>query len=400
MLKVNVEPIALRLLNNRTVHSDYLRLTQEQTVILRKVVEQGKSQNPLNNSLDHASKYTNRIQELLILIRQTCPSINNSTQSQEKDTVIRKLKERFKSLSGNVNKDKVKKDIEEIETINIKLDHRVSKLIAKNEHLKETYKKLYVSIKPTRVRSKEQSDALNNQVNLKSLEISDLNENLQEQGLIVAPLRDELRKLKGKAIVENAVITHTIDPEMLKVDVEPIAPRFSSKPAASTGLPSSITVDQDPPSLSNTQTTPKTQSLVNSNNVEEENHDLDVAHMNNDPFFGVEESPKTPTFHDDPLHESLHEDSTSQGSPLKMVQTYTPFESLGRWTKDHPIANVIGDPSRSASTRKQLQTDVMWCFYDGFLTLVEPKNFKQVMTELSWIDAMQEEIPEFEWLQV
>ncbi|GJY68161.1 retrovirus-related pol polyprotein from transposon TNT 1-94 [Tanacetum coccineum] len=57
-------------------------------------------------------------------------------QSQEKDTVIRKLKERIKSLSVNMNEDKVKNDIEEIETINIVLDHRVSKLIAENEHLK------------------------------------------------------------------------------------------------------------------------------------------------------------------------------------------------------------------------------------------------------------------------
>ncbi|GJT96496.1 retrovirus-related pol polyprotein from transposon TNT 1-94 [Tanacetum coccineum] len=43
-----------RLLNNRTTHSDYLRHTQEQATILREVVEQGKSQNPLNNSLDSA----------------------------------------------------------------------------------------------------------------------------------------------------------------------------------------------------------------------------------------------------------------------------------------------------------------------------------------------------------
>nr|GEZ16059.1 integrase, catalytic region, zinc finger, CCHC-type, peptidase aspartic, catalytic [Tanacetum cinerariifolium] len=79
MLKVDVEPIAPRLLNNRTAHSNYLRLTQEQAAILREVVEQGKSQNPLNNSLDHACKYTKRIQELLILIKQTFPSINNSS---------------------------------------------------------------------------------------------------------------------------------------------------------------------------------------------------------------------------------------------------------------------------------------------------------------------------------
>ncbi|GKC74102.1 retrovirus-related pol polyprotein from transposon TNT 1-94, partial [Tanacetum coccineum] len=79
MLKIDVEPIAPRLLNNRTAHSDYLRHTQEQAAILREIVEQGKSQNPLNNSLDSACKYTKRIQELLIIIRQTCPSINNSS---------------------------------------------------------------------------------------------------------------------------------------------------------------------------------------------------------------------------------------------------------------------------------------------------------------------------------
>ncbi|GKF25995.1 hypothetical protein Tco_0081889 [Tanacetum coccineum] len=72
-----------------------------------------------------------------------------------------------------------------------------------------------------------------------------------------------------------------------------------------------------------------------------------------------------------------------------MRQIHTLFEHLGRWTKDHPVANVIGDPSHSVSTRKQLETDAMWCYFDAFLTLVEPKNFKQAMTEPSWIDAMQ-----------
>ncbi|GJT30922.1 retrovirus-related pol polyprotein from transposon TNT 1-94 [Tanacetum coccineum] len=115
---------------------------------------------------------------------------------------------------------------------------------------------------------------------------------------------------------------------------------------------------------------------------------------------GFEESPKTPTFHDDPLNESPNEDSTSQGSSSNVRQIHTPFEHLGRWTKDHPIANVIGDPSRSVSTRKQLETDAMWCYFDAFLTSVEPKNFKQAMTEPSWIDAMQEEIHEFERLEV
>ncbi|GJS62944.1 retrovirus-related pol polyprotein from transposon TNT 1-94 [Tanacetum coccineum] len=150
-------------------------------------------------------------------------------QSQEKDTVIKKLKEKIKSLSGKMNEDKIKKDLEEIETINIELDHRVSKLIAENEHLKQTYKQLYDSIKPARIRSKEQCDDLINQVNLKSAEISDLNASLQEQVLVITALKDDLRKLKGKALVDNDVTKHPSDPEMLKIDMEPITPKLLNK---------------------------------------------------------------------------------------------------------------------------------------------------------------------------
>ncbi|GJR67870.1 hypothetical protein Tco_0013935 [Tanacetum coccineum] len=128
-------------------------------------------------------------------------------QSQEKDTVINKLIERIKSLIGNMNEDKVKKDIEEIETINIELYHRVSKLIAENEHLKQTYKQLYDSIKPKPIRSKEQCDAL-------------------EKDLVIIALKDELRKLKGKDLADNVVAKKAIAPEMLKIDVEPITPKL------------------------------------------------------------------------------------------------------------------------------------------------------------------------------
>nr|GEU92907.1 retrovirus-related Pol polyprotein from transposon TNT 1-94 [Tanacetum cinerariifolium]GEU92909.1 retrovirus-related Pol polyprotein from transposon TNT 1-94 [Tanacetum cinerariifolium] len=54
----------------------------------------------------------------------------------------------------------------------------------------------------------------------------------------------------------------------------------------------------------------------------------------------------------------------------------------------------------TVSTRKQLQTDVMWCYFDAFLTSVEPKDFKEAVLESSWIEAMQEEMHEFERLQV
>nr|GEW37494.1 hypothetical protein [Tanacetum cinerariifolium] len=122
-------------------------------------------------------------------------------QSQEKDMVIKKLKERIKSLSGNMNEDKIKKDIGEIETINIKLDHRVSKLIAENEHLKQTYKQLYDSIKTTRIQSKEQCDALIAQINAKFVENLDLNAQLQEKVFAITALKEELRKLKEKSVI-------------------------------------------------------------------------------------------------------------------------------------------------------------------------------------------------------
>nr|GEX19106.1 hypothetical protein [Tanacetum cinerariifolium] len=164
-------------------------------------------------------------------------------------------------------------------------------------------------------------------------------------------------------------------PEVITLSAEVVVP----EPAASTGSPSSTTVDQDAPLPSNSQTTPETQTPIISDDVEEDNHNLYVAHMNNDPIIGVQESPKTLTFYD----ASLHEGSTSQESSSNIRQTHTLFESLGRWTKDHLIANVIGHLSRSVSTRKKLKTDAMWCFFDAFLTTVELKKFKQAMTEPS-----------------
>ncbi|GKC28291.1 integrase, catalytic region, zinc finger, CCHC-type containing protein [Tanacetum coccineum] len=132
----------------------------------------------------------------------------------------------------------------------------------------------------------------------------------------------------------------------------------------------STSIDQDAPSISIPSSQEHEQSLIISQ--------------------GFEESLKTPTFQDDPLNESPNEDLTSQGSSSNIRKIHTPFEHLGRWTKDHPIANVIGDPSPSVSMRKQIETDAIWCYFNAFLTSVEPKNFKQAMTEPSWIDPMQE----------
>ncbi|GJZ06642.1 retrovirus-related pol polyprotein from transposon TNT 1-94 [Tanacetum coccineum] len=171
--------------------------------------------------------------------------------------------------------------------------------------------------------------------------------------------------------------------------IAPIAEVVALEPAASTDSPSSTTVDQDAPSLSNSQTTPETQSSVIPNDVEEDNHDLDVAHMINDPFFGI------------PIPENNSEASSSSDVIPTVVHTATPnSEHVTKWTKDHPLENIIGELEGPVSTRLQLYEQALFCYYDAFLTSVEPKNYKDALTQACWIEAMQEELHEFERLEV
>ncbi|GJY57706.1 retrovirus-related pol polyprotein from transposon TNT 1-94 [Tanacetum coccineum] len=130
--------------------------------------------------------------------------------------------------------------------------------------------------------------------------------------------------------------------------IAPIAEVVAPDPAASTGSPSSTTVDQDVPSHKNVS---KTSSL----------------------------SDVIPTIvHTTPLN-SKH---------------------VTKWKKDHPLDNIIGELERPVSTRLQLYEQALFCYYDAFLTSVEPKNYKDALTQACWIEAMQEELNEFERLEV
>nr|GEW30060.1 hypothetical protein [Tanacetum cinerariifolium] len=155
-------------------------------------------------------------------------------QVQEKDTVILKLKEKLKSFSGDVKDRKVKREVEEIETLNLELDHKVTKLAAENEHLKQTYKQLFDSIKSLCVQSKEHCDELINKVNLKSVKVSYLNASLQEKVLVITALKEQLNTLKGKAVLTEAVSLKPIEPTLLQVDVAPLVPKLRKNRTAHT----------------------------------------------------------------------------------------------------------------------------------------------------------------------
>nr|GFC65234.1 integrase, catalytic region, zinc finger, CCHC-type, peptidase aspartic, catalytic [Tanacetum cinerariifolium] len=141
-------------------------------------------------------------------------------------------------------------------------------------------------------------------------------------------------------------------PSVVNQAPEAIAPIVEVIPlinADSTGSPSSTTVEQDAPFTSNSPTPTETQSSVIPQDVGDDNLDIEVAHMGNDPLFGV------------------------------------------------PILEVTSAP---VSTRLQLYEQALFCYYDAFLTSVEPKTYKEALTQSCWIEAMQEELNEFKRLEV
>nr|GFC57509.1 hypothetical protein [Tanacetum cinerariifolium] len=148
-----------------------------------------------------------------------------------------------------------------------------------------------------------------------------------------------------------------------------IAPIIKVTPpvnADSTGSPSSTTVEQDAPSTN-----------------------MEVAHMRSDPLFGI------------PIPEVNSDQSITPASPQAIVQTDHPLpHHNNKWTKDHPLNNIIGQLDRLVSTRLQLYEQALFCYYDAFLTSVEPKTYKEALTQSCWIEAMQEGLNEFERLEV
>ncbi|GKD36516.1 retrovirus-related pol polyprotein from transposon TNT 1-94, partial [Tanacetum coccineum] len=109
-------------------------------------------------------------------------------QLQAKDTTICKLKEHIKSMKENDKEEKVKHEMNEIETMNIELEHSVAKLLYENErlhkeieHLKKIYKDQFDSIRKSRALSKEHGDSLIAQLNSKSMENADLKHQLQDK---------------------------------------------------------------------------------------------------------------------------------------------------------------------------------------------------------------------------
>nr|GEY90850.1 hypothetical protein [Tanacetum cinerariifolium] len=171
--------------------------------------------------------------------------------------------------------------------------------------------------------------------------------------------------------------------------IAPIAEVIPHVDADSTSSPPLTTVDQDATSPSKSLTTIEIQSSVIPQDVRDDNLDIEVTHIGNDPLLGV------------PIPEVTSAQSSSTASPQSIVQPNHPMtHHNSKWTKDHPLNNIIGQLSRPVSTRLQLYEQALFCYYDTFLTSMEPKTYKEALTQSCWIEAMQEELNEFERLKV
>ncbi|GJV54695.1 retrovirus-related pol polyprotein from transposon TNT 1-94 [Tanacetum coccineum] len=122
-------------------------------------------------------------------------------QLQDKDITICKLKKIIKSMRENTKEEKVNYDKSEIETLNVELENSVAKLLSENERL-----------------SKEINHVR-----------QDLEAQIQDKVFMITSLKNNLRKLKGKEIVDSAAqipSATTIVPGMFKLDLDPLTPRL------------------------------------------------------------------------------------------------------------------------------------------------------------------------------
>ncbi|GJX02598.1 retrovirus-related pol polyprotein from transposon TNT 1-94 [Tanacetum coccineum] len=200
-----------------------------------------------------------------------------------------------------------------------------------------------------------------------------------ELDLLFSPIFDEL--LNGTTLVvskSSAVTTADAPNQRQQQNITPST---------------STTIATDTPSL-NIQITPETISqapivTVNENIVQAETN-KEHAQVDEDEFINIFSTPI----------QERGETSSRYVDSSNMYTFYQRHPSEHRWTKDHPLEQVIGNSSQSIRTRRQLETDGEMCIFALTVSRTEPKNIKDTMADSAWIEAMQEELHQFDRLDV
>ncbi|GJR67325.1 retrovirus-related pol polyprotein from transposon TNT 1-94 [Tanacetum coccineum] len=328
-LKIDVETLNLRLLHNRSAHFDYLKHTQEEAAILREIVEQGKLQNPLNNSIDSACRF--QIDFFVFRTLTAAPKTFGGSN-------------RFARVNGK-------------KYILVIVDGLSSAI-----HWLRSYKKVGISHETSvapffaHFTTPKDFDELTAMAS-------------EHKDLLFQPLFDEL-------LTPPQSVDHPA-PEVIALIDEVVC---SDLPQYQPLSPSYNNIDQEHHHLVTLKQHPKLNLLFFLTMLK--------THMNNDPFFGIT------------IPKNDSEASSSDVIPTIVQTAALNSEQVTKWTKDHPLKNIIGELERPVSIRLQLHEQALFCYYDAFLTSVEPKNYKDALIQACWIEAMQEELHEFDRLEV
>ncbi|GJZ94280.1 retrovirus-related pol polyprotein from transposon TNT 1-94 [Tanacetum coccineum] len=149
----------------------------------------------------------------------------------------------------------------------------------------------------------------------------------------------------------------------------------------------------DPPPLnihSTHQTPTQVPTVTAHENIIQAETNTENAQFDDDEFINIFSTPV----------QEQGETSSRHVDTSNMHTFYQHHPSAQRWTKDHPLEQVIGNPSQSVRTRRQLETDGEMCMFALTVSRTEPKNIKEAMADSAWIESMQEELHQFDRLDV
>ncbi|GJQ98881.1 retrovirus-related pol polyprotein from transposon TNT 1-94 [Tanacetum coccineum] len=200
-----------------------------------------------------------------------------------------------------------------------------------------------------------------------------------EQELLYSPMFSEL--LNGNS------------PIMSKSSAVHVADNLDKRQQHITTHTSIITDVADPPLLnipSTHQTPTQVPTVTALENIIQAETNTENAQFDDDEFINIFSTP----VQDQGETSSRHVDTSN------MHTFYQHHPSAQRWTKDHPLEQVIGNPSQSVRTRRQLETDGEMCMFALTVSQTKPKNIKEAMADSAWIESMQEELHQFDRLDV
>nr|GEZ61857.1 hypothetical protein [Tanacetum cinerariifolium] len=98
-----------------------------------------------------------------------------------------------------------------------------------------------------------------------------------------------------------------------------------------------------------------------------------------------------------PEEDAYFDASTSFHDPSNVRTYYQPYLHEKKWTKDHPLHKIIGDPKSSVRTKGQLANS---CLFSCLLSSIEPANVAEALKDTDWVSAIQEELDQFARLKV